>query len=240
VAGRGSQRRQPRAGNLTDVQCLFCLLDALAKLESGAIVVNLTATISVGTGQPVPVTIRTPFVIDVDVATLLQAQLGISLLGDENATIFEICNALETQTLNLTDVITGLNSTLTTIVKAQLTNNPALTELLSGIISLVPGIGNAAAVAAQVVVALNQITGTAGVQLVVNQILADVLDSLELFIDCNTSTIPTNGAAGTGTGAGIVGTLELPTIQQMIFLMSGYLAKVVLVRCTREYYEMGI
>jgi hypothetical protein len=65
-------------------------------------------------------------------------------------------------------------------------------------------------------VALNQITGTAGVQLVVNQILADVLDSLELFIDCNTSTIPTNGAAGTGTGAGIVGTLELPTIQQMI------------------------
>ena len=77
-----------------------------------------------------------------------------------NATIFEICDALENQTLNVTSVIQGLNSTLTAKVKAQLTNNPALNTLLIDIISGLPGIGNPAAITAAVNSALAQITGT--------------------------------------------------------------------------------
>ena len=36
-----------------------------------------------------------PLTINLDVATLLQSQLGDSLLGGENATIFEICAAID-------------------------------------------------------------------------------------------------------------------------------------------------
>jgi hypothetical protein len=69
--------------------CVACLLDALAKLDSGAIFVNVTTNIPANTpGLPLAgVHVTLPLVIDVDVATLLQAQLGETLGIGENATI---------------------------------------------------------------------------------------------------------------------------------------------------------
>ena len=55
--------------------CVGCLVDALVKLDSGAIVVNASVTIDPPGSTP-PFTVIFPVVIDVDVATLLQAQLG--------------------------------------------------------------------------------------------------------------------------------------------------------------------
>ena len=42
-----------------------------------------------------------PLVIDVNVATLLQAQLGETLGIGENATIFEICAAIDAEGLDI-------------------------------------------------------------------------------------------------------------------------------------------
>ena len=87
---------------------------------------------------------------------------------------------------------------------------PALNTLLIDIISGLPGIGNPAAITAAVNSALAQITGTAGVQLVVNQILADVRASLIIFADCLAER-ETNGIVA---GSSIVG-IQIPAIQQM-------------------------
>src|ERR671913_850933 len=83
----------PPGANGTDFDpCVACLLDALVKLDSGAILVNVTAEIDLGTED---VNITLPLVIDVDVALLLQQQLAESLGLDANATIFEICTAID-------------------------------------------------------------------------------------------------------------------------------------------------
>ncbi len=156
-------------------------------------------------------------VLDIDVATLLQNQLGLSLGLGANATIFEICAALETQPLNTTAVITGLNSTLTALVPPQL--DTIAPQISAALIDILLGAGvppdQVIGLLTSILTQIFSPIGT-GFTLVVNQILADVRASLDLFVDCNTSTIPTNGA-GSGTGgAGIVGGLQLPSIQQMI------------------------
>ena len=57
--------------------CVACLLDALVKLDSGAILVNVTTNLERGISGPIgDVNVTLPLVIDVDLATLLQAQLG--------------------------------------------------------------------------------------------------------------------------------------------------------------------
>ena len=85
--------------NGTNIEpCVACLLDALAKLDSGAILVNVTTNLDRGQAGPIgDVNVTLPLVIDIDVASLLQAQLAESLGLDANATIFEICAALDAQ-----------------------------------------------------------------------------------------------------------------------------------------------
>ena len=57
-------------------------------------------------------------VIDVDVALLLQQQLAVDLGLDANATIFEICAAIDEQGLDVEAVIASLEVDLVPIVTA--------------------------------------------------------------------------------------------------------------------------
>ena len=80
----------------TLIHVLHVYLDALVKLDSGAVLVNVTTNLERGLPGPIgDVNVTLPLVIDVDVATLLQAQLGETLGIDANATIFEICAAID-------------------------------------------------------------------------------------------------------------------------------------------------
>ena len=85
---RWSDRRngtQGRPGeNGTDIdQCVACLLDALVKVDSGAILVNVTVNLTdifhlLNGTTPQQRNITLPLVIDVDVTLLFQQQLAIS------------------------------------------------------------------------------------------------------------------------------------------------------------------
>src|ERR671913_442838 len=112
----------PPGVNGTDFDpCVACLLDALVKLDSGAIVVNATVTLEgPPPGPDGNLNLTVPVVIDVDVATLLQAQLGLSLGIGANATIFEICAAIDAGGLDIDAVLTALGITLSPIVTAQI------------------------------------------------------------------------------------------------------------------------
>ena len=101
----------PPGANGTDFDpCVACLLDALVKLDSGAILVNVTIDLTpVRTISPtVPVNITLPLVIDVDVALLLQQQIAVDLGLPRNATIFEICAAIEEQGFDKEAVLASL------------------------------------------------------------------------------------------------------------------------------------
>src|ERR687897_3412709 len=112
----------PPGANGTDFDpCVACLLDALVKLDSGAILVNATVTLEgPPPGPDGNLNLTVPVVIDVAVATLLQAQLGLSLGIGANATIFEICAAIDAGGLDIDAVLTALGITLSPIVTAQI------------------------------------------------------------------------------------------------------------------------
>ena len=64
--------------------------------------------------------ITLPLVIDVDVALLLQQQLANVTGLDPDATIFELCAALDEQGLDIQAVLDGLEVTLVPIVEEQI------------------------------------------------------------------------------------------------------------------------
>ena len=87
--------------------------------------------------------ITIPLVIDVDVSLLLQQQLANATGLDPNATIFEICAALDEQGLDIQAVLAGLEVTLVPIVEDQiskiaLTIVEAINDLLVTSIVLTP------------------------------------------------------------------------------------------------------
>jgi hypothetical protein len=196
----------PPGANGTDFDpCVACLLDALAKLETGAVFVNVTATIDTNPGTPIDLeTFVLPLIINVDVATLLQNQLGLTLEIGPNATIFEICTAIDAQGgLNVDAVLTGLETTLIPIVTEQVQSSAAqIAAILLGaginpnaiddlVLDLLAGIDELPAV---------------------DQILANVEASLDIFEACNdATTTPTDGIGATP----LIGGLQLPTVQQM-------------------------
>jgi hypothetical protein len=92
-----------------------------------------------------------PLVIGVDVATLLQAQLGETLGIGENATIFEICAAIDVEGLDITAVINALELDLDPIVTAQ----------ISQIVN-------------QIAIAVSEITGEPIDQALIDEILASI------------------------------------------------------------------
>ena len=74
-------------------------------------------------GIPTPglINITLPLVIDVDVALLLQQQIANDLGLDANATIFEICAAINATGLDVDAIIASLEVDLDPIVRAQIT-----------------------------------------------------------------------------------------------------------------------
>ena len=122
--GANGTQGQPGA-NGTDIDpCVACLLDALAKLDSGAILVNVTASIERPPIGPLGnLNITLPLVIDVDVATLLQSQLATQLQLNANATIFEICAAIDVQDLDIDALLSSLALTLDPIVEDQISQS---------------------------------------------------------------------------------------------------------------------
>ena len=188
----------PPGVNGTDFDpCVACLLDALVKLDSGAILVNVTAEIDLGQED---VNITLPLVIDVDVALLLQQQLALSLGLDANATIFEICAEINATGLDVDAVIAGLETALVPIVEQQisqivLTIAQAINDLL--------GIPLIELTAEEIIEAVD-------IDAIVAQITANVEVSLGILETCLglPSSPPVDGAGS------IIG-LQIPTIQQM-------------------------
>jgi hypothetical protein len=193
----------PPGANGTDFPpCVGCLIDALVKLDSGAVVVN--ATITIDNPPPGPsandLIISVPVVIDVDVATLLQAQLGLSLGIGANATIFEICAAIDAGGLDIDAVLTALGITLGPIVTAQLQTIDSQIAALLVAAGVPPG---------QITpTAINLIINAINVTDVVGQITTNVEASLNLFETCNNAT---DGIAGQSIGA----VQQIPSIQQL-------------------------
>jgi hypothetical protein len=201
----GTQGPQgPPGANGTDFDpCVACLLDALVKLDSGVIAVNVTVLVD-PQGAPPPINITIPVEIDVNVATLLQAQLGTTLGIGANATIFEICAAIDAAGgLDIDAVLLGLTITLGPIVTAQ------LEQLDSQLAALLLAAGvNPNAIPALIPILIGAIDEAD----VVAQIIANVEASLELFEACNDAT--TTPIDGIGAGS-IISGLQLPTVQQM-------------------------
>jgi hypothetical protein len=199
----------PPGANGTDFDpCVACLLDALAKLNTGAISVN--ATVVIDNPPPGPSTsddrLTLPVIINVNVATLLQAQLGTTLGIGANATIFEICAAIESAGgLDIDAVIADLTITLLPIVTAQ------LQEIDSQIAAILISAGvNPNAIPELIPIIIGAIDEAD----IIAQIIANVEASLDIFEACNdatTTTTPTDGIGATP----LIGGLQLPTVQQM-------------------------
>jgi hypothetical protein len=188
--------------------CVACLLDALVKLDSGALLVNVTIDLTpVRTISPtVPVNITLPLVIEVNVALLLQQQIAVDLGLNANATIFEICAAIDSAGgLDVEAVLASLEVDLEPIVRAQ------ITQIVSQIIIALETILHIT-IPDQIVQAIIDRVDIDGI---VVEILANVEVSLGIFEACLglEPTIPENGPPENGP-APIIG-LELPTIQQM-------------------------
>ena len=152
--------------------CVACLLDALAKLDSGAILVNVTVvnftdiirpSIPGTPPLPIPENITVPLVIDVDVALLLQQQLAVDLGLDANATIFEICTAIDAQGLDIEAIINSLEVDLEPIVLGQ------INQLVN-----------------QIVIAIETITGNTIDPALIDEILANIdIDAIVAQITAN-------------------------------------------------------
>src|SRR5215203_2352900 len=231
--GANGTQGLPGANGTDFPPCVACLLDALVKLDSGALLVNVTVNLTgsvlppVGSPIGTEVNITLPLVIDVDVALLLQQQLAVDLGLDANATIFEICAAIDEQGLNVEAILTSLEGELDAIVTAE------ISQIIDQILEIISQIffGGNPVPPTLVTSILDRID----IDSIVAQILANVEVSLGIFEHClGLDTTPPveicgNGiddnldgiidnpeictAAG-GGGAGIA-PLQLPTIQQM-------------------------
>ncbi|HET9807097.1 MAG TPA: hypothetical protein VFP49_09330, partial [Nitrososphaeraceae archaeon] len=151
---------------------------------------------------PAQVNITLPLVIDVDVALLLQQQLAVDLGLNENATIFEICTALNGTALDVDAIIASLEVDLEPIVTAQ------LTQIVTQIITTLETILHI-----QIPDALiPQIIANIDIDSIVAQINANVEVSLDIINACLGFDVATT--LGGGSSSGIV-PLQLPTVQQM-------------------------
>jgi hypothetical protein len=188
--------------------CVACLLDALVKLDSGAILVNVTINIPTTiTGLPTGVVIppallglnlTLPLVIDVDLALLLQQALAVSLGLNENATIFEICAAINaTGGIDIDAVIAALDVDLTAAVNAQI--NIIIGQLVAAIEDLL-NITIPPAVIALLI-------GFIDIDAIIDDIHANVLVSLGILELCLGIDL--------GVDSATTSTFQLPTIQQM-------------------------
>jgi hypothetical protein len=178
----------PPGANGTDFDpCVACLLDALVKLDSGALLVNVTVDFneiigsSAISGQQLnaqqlngPASITLPLVIDVDVALLLQQQLALELGLGANATIFEICAAIDEQGFEVNEVLLRLATALEPVVLAQITL--LITQIIEAIEDIT-GISIPDPL-------IEFIIGAVDIDAIIAQILANVEVSLDILEAC--------------------------------------------------------
>ena len=125
---------------------------------------------------PDEVDITLPLVIDVDVALLVQQALGNSTVGDENATIFEICAAINATGLDTADVLDILNDKLGPIVEQQIAQLVlTIVQAINDLIGINPPIIDWTA---------EEVIEAVDIQAIVDEILADVEVSLGILEEC--------------------------------------------------------
>ena len=196
--------------------CVACLLDALVKLDSGALLVNVTINTERSSTIPgIPqgllgVNITLPLVIDVDVALLLQQALANSLNLTEDATIFEICAAINaTGGLDIDAVLSALDIELTAAVTAQINLLVgqiiiALSEILG--ITIPPAI---------LPIVIDFIVDRIDIDAIVADINANVLVSLGILELCLGLDLDLDVATATPPATTFQLPQMNPTIQQM-------------------------
>jgi hypothetical protein len=198
----------PPGANGTDFDpCVACLLDALVKLDSGAILVNVTLNIP-STGLPtdfpralIGLNLTLPLVIDVDTALLLQQALAVSLNLTEDATIFEICAAINATGLDIDAILDVLDVELTAAVTAQ------ITLLVNQIVNAIEEITGTTIP----VPVIEFIIGLVDIDAIVDEITADVEVSLGILQLC----LGLDVTVGPGGGGGADFVPQIPTVQQM-------------------------
>ena len=186
--------------------CVACLLDALVKLDSGAILVNVTVNVTDiirndATPVPVPVNITLPLVIDVDVALLLQQQIAVDLGLDRNATIFEICAEINATTFNKEDVLASLEVDLRPIIEDQI--EQIVNQIVIAIQTIFPRVQLPLDI-------VELILNNTDIDSIIAQINANVEVSLDIFEAC-LGLDTTDGGGGTGQ----IVPFKIPTVQQM-------------------------
>jgi hypothetical protein len=198
--------------------CVACLLDGLVKLDSGAILVNVSLslnrtliglpTLPIIPGTPAPpvlINITLPLVIDVDVALLLQQQIAVDLGLDANATIFEICAALNGTALDVDAIIASLEVDLDPIIRAQ------ITLLINQIIDAIESVTTPRVPLTPAQIAA--IIASVDIDSIIAQITANVEVSLGIINACLGFDVATT--PGGGGGASGILPFQLPTVQQM-------------------------
>jgi DNA-binding beta-propeller fold protein YncE len=126
-------------------------------------------------------------VIDVDLATLVQQQLANATGLDPNATIFEICAAIDEQGLNIQAVLTLLEDALGSIVTAQIT---LLVNQIAQAIEDITGDTIPPELLAAIIAGVD-------IDAIVAQITANVQLSLEILEECLEPVPPTPVEGGT-------------------------------------------
>jgi len=156
---------------------------------------------------PVPTTINItlPLVIDVDVALLLQQQIAVDLGLDANATIFEICTALNGTGLDVDAILASLEVDLDPIVRAQ------ISLLVNQIIDAIESITNPRVPLTPAQIAA--IIASVDIDSIIAQITANVEVSLDIINACLGVDVATT--SGGGGASGITTPFQLPTVQQM-------------------------
>jgi hypothetical protein len=190
--------------NQTEFECVACLLDALAKLETGAVTIDVNITIPERTTAGVLLNnVTLPLTIDLDTALLLQQQLAVSLGLGADATIFEICAAIDAgETVDIDVIITAIDAIIGPLILAE------VTAQITDIVSIINATGGSvpATVLAQILASVN-------VTSIIADINLDITAALNLFNDCRGVPTP-NGLATPIT------TFQLPTVSPTIQQMS--------------------
>jgi hypothetical protein len=211
--------------NETEFTCVACLLDALAKLETGAVTIDANITIPQVIPNPLCVAgvcppnvlptitilanVTLPLTIDLDTALLLQQQLAVSLELGADATIFEICAAIEAGgSVNIAAIITAIDAIIGPLITAEITAQ--ITDLVLILNATGTNIPNTL---------LTSILASVNVTSIIADINLDITAALNLFNDCR--GVPTPGATTPITTAQLptvsptIQQMSLPTIQQM-------------------------
>ncbi len=187
IGFNGTQGSQGPPGingtNATGFTCVACLLDALAKLETGAVAVNVTSSLPGNIFDPPVmglVIFSIPLTIDLDVATLLQEQLALSLDLPEGSSIFEICAAIDAGVeLDIADVLTELRDEIDPIVRAEVADQ--ITDIVAVLVAA--GVDVSPTLLGQILAGINYIA-------IVDDIILDIQASLRILEACLELTPP--------------------------------------------------